>query len=229
MKRTMLLVALALAVVGSSSGCRDDPPAASAPAPSNTAVATASSSPMGHRCGWIRVPDRVGPPPVLPSQYAPDTGWAIIKLTTNRGLIEIRADRRRVPCTLLNIDNLATGGYYRGVACRALRKDSVGGALDCGDPDGTGPWYRMPAEDRQPFEDRIYSRGQVVLPIFEGQMVGGGFSFVYRDSHMAGVPILGEVTRGMDIIDRVAAAGAGKDHRPKRTLSIQSVQVIDAP
>lgn len=156
----------------------------------------------------------------------PTTGTVTMTAQTNLGTITISVDRATAPCSALSFGYLAGRHYFDGGTCNRLTTAEIY-TLTCGDPKGgilgTGPMYG--------FDEHVagtppsggttvtYPRGTVALVTTGAANSGGGeFFIVYKDTALpAGAyPIIGTVTAGMDIVDKVAKAGV---HPPDSNAS----------
>ena len=99
-----------------------------------------------------------------------------------------------------------------------------------GDPLGTGtggPGYSVV---EAPPEDIEYTKGVVAMAKTEVEEPGtSGSQFYVVTGEDAGLPpdyaLLGEVTSGMDVVDRIAVVGVGPDERPVEPVVIRQVRI----
>jgi len=102
--------------------------------------------------------------------------------------------------------------------------------LQCGDPvgDGSGgPPYQFADENLAQQADGVYERGLVAMANAGPDTNGSQFFINYKDGQLqnAYTPF-GVVTKGMKIIDAIAAAGTDTgeaDGRPKEQLTITKI------
>jgi peptidyl-prolyl cis-trans isomerase B (cyclophilin B) len=106
--------------------------------------------------------------------------------------------------------------------------------LQCGDPSGTGvggPGYEFDDENLPLDRHPPYPRGTVAMANTAPNGNGSQFFMVYRDGDIdPSYPVFGTVTEGLDVLDRIASAGADDSQgsgvgRPKLDVTIQSVTV----
>ncbi|WP_433201598.1 peptidylprolyl isomerase [Dactylosporangium sp. CS-047395] len=199
--------------------------------PPVAAPASPAASPSAAGCLWKPAPagpsvkDVGTPPAALPSA----TGATMV-LTTNLGAIEIALDPRATPCAVASFAFLAGKGFFDGTACHRLITELLF-VLACGDPSGTGeggPGYRYAEEHLG--NDKGWLRGSVAVSHNDTRDANGSQFFVnYADNpelHHSYTP-LGTVTKGMDLIDRVAAAGVTPGGTtPKLSLVVQHLTVV---
>ncbi|MFG2087081.1 peptidylprolyl isomerase [Spirillospora sp. NPDC048824] len=190
------------------------PVARSAPA---TAAATANG------CGYEPVKDGqvkdVGTPP---ASSALPVG-ATVK--TNLGTLELELDAEKAPCSVNSLAHLARKRFYDNTACHRLTTSPALKVLQCGDPSGTGtggPGYEFANENTTGVR---YTRGTVAMANAGPDTNGSQFFILYDDAPNlpADYPVIGRVTSGMEIVDKVAGAGAGDggaDGAPKQKITI---------
>jgi cyclophilin family peptidyl-prolyl cis-trans isomerase len=81
----------------------------------------------------------------LPEDYAPATGIAEFRLTTNVGLIVVSIDRTQYACAAESTRSLVVTGYYDNVTCAPIGQPAV--AVGCGKQD---PGYSYGADGSDP-------------------------------------------------------------------------------
>jgi peptidyl-prolyl cis-trans isomerase B (cyclophilin B) len=206
----------------------------------------AAPSPSPTPCSWSVVPPGargkemrdVGTPPATGE---PRTGTARMTITTNRGVIKVDVDRAKAPCAAASFTFLAGLHFFDNTPCHRL-VDAALHALHCGDPTGTGwggPTYRYLDEnlpvDRRP----AYPKGTMALANGGENTNQSQFYLIFADSDLpAQVPVVGQVTEGIEIVVELAKAGhdgafetnsdgspgPGGGH-PKQPLTIQSFTI----
>jgi peptidyl-prolyl cis-trans isomerase B (cyclophilin B) len=98
--------------------------------------------------------------------------------------------------------------------------------LQCGDPGGTGsggPGYS--------FNDELnpagkYTPGVLAMANSGANTNGSQFFIVYKNTQLdPNYTIFGTVTKGLDVVDKVAKAGAatGDDGKPKLAITLKTV------
>jgi peptidyl-prolyl cis-trans isomerase B (cyclophilin B) len=147
------------------------------------------------------------------------------------------------PCAVASLEHLAAQGFYDGTTCHEISF----GALRCGDPSGTGrggPAYAFSAGENIPLvpdgagdgDDPDGGDAPLVYPagtVAFGETTGGGgsqFMIFYQDFHTDSPlwSVIGEVTRGLDLIQAIGAAGTAEDSvAPREEVTIQAVRVVD--
>ncbi len=207
---------------------------------SPTASAVAEPKPYNEAsgtCGYAasdkgQVKD-VGLPPAKVSP-----GPRVMTMKTNLGTIKIDLDGKKAPCTVNSFAYLAEKDYFDGTKCHRLVTEGLH-VLQCGDAlakadgktttDGQGtPGYRFVDEN---LGGMPYKRGVVAMANSGPDTNGSQFFIIYGDDTNNLQPNytpFGTVTKGMDIVDKVAKAGVqggGTDGTPKMTVDLKDVTI----
>jgi len=242
----LAVVAMAGAV---TAGCGSGTPASSAPASGAAATAAATSAaaaaqctpatsttdePVGYRaCG--EAARNVGIP-VYDAAEAKKT--YTVTLATNRGNIVFTADGAAAPYTVFSFVYLAEKGYFNATKCHRLTTSGIF-VLQCGDPTGTGaggPGYDFQDENLGSLGTPV--SGYVTYPAASVAMANAGpgtngsqFFLVYKGSPlMPDYTPFGTITQGLDILQKVAAAGTDNangtgDGAPNEPVEIERVTI----
>ncbi|KNX39311.1 peptidylprolyl isomerase [Luteipulveratus halotolerans] len=184
-------------------------------------------------------------PPALPSSVptfsaAPDKADAagktfVATVHTTCGDIVLELDGAKAPQTVASFRQLAEKAYWKDSPCHRLTTDGIY-VLQCGDPTGSGsgnPGYGYGIENAP--ADGAYPAGSLAMARTQDPNSNGGqFFVVYEDSTIdpstGGYSIFGHVTKGMDILAKIAKAGVsggGADGPPAQPISILSVAVTE--
>lgn len=178
----------------------------------------------------------VGRPPA----QAPAHGKAVMSITTNLGGIEITMDAAGAPCATASFAYLAGKKFFDGTSCHRLTAAAALSVLQCGDPAGNGtggPAYQYAEENLASLGTGTvvdYKRGVVgVARTNEPGSSGSQFFFMIKDGRLPpDYTPLGTTTRGLDVVDQVAAGGITpadatntEDGSPKTKLTLQRVTV----
>lgn len=171
--------------------------------------------------------------------YVPQAGkYATMRLNTNQGSITIALDNR-APKTLASFAALSGKNFFNNVICHRLTTSGLY-VLQCGDPKGNGtggPGYSIPDENLPsaanglllPSGSGDYRRGMVAMANSGPNTGGSQFFLVYKDSPLPpNYAVWGKVTSGLDVIDRIAAAGVAggsTDGAPATRTVITSTSV----
>lgn len=162
----------------------------------------------------------------LVSQYS----QAILK--TNLGDIQISFYGTDSPKTVNNFLNLAQQGFYDGTKFHRIIKDFM---IQGGDPNsksddwsthGTGgPGYRFADE----FNNHPLVRGSLAMANAGPDTNGSQFFIVtasatpWLDGHHTN---LGQVTAGMDIVEKIEAVEVNQNDHPLEDIVINSIELI---
>jgi peptidyl-prolyl cis-trans isomerase B (cyclophilin B) len=174
----------------------------------------------------------VGTPPAKPTK-----GDYEMTIDTSLGTIKATLDGTKASCTVNSFKYLSSKKFFDNTKCHRLVTEGIK-VLQCGDPTGTGtggPKYGF-ANEYVPKADKsgqaTYKRGYVAMAHSSAPNSNGSqFFIVYGDSPLpADYTIFGEVTKGMDVVDSVAKAGAtapdaGGNTAPKKKIEIKDLTV----
>ena len=220
-------VLIATLVIVQVLGGEDDPAASEQP----TSSAPFEPPPPGE---CVEPPPMPSSPPQfdeVPEQaLAEDSVWTAT-VSTNCGDIVMELDGTKAPQTVASFLHLAREGYWDSSPCHRLVPSGIF-VLQCGDPTGTGsgnPGYGFGVENAP--EDARYPRGTLAMArTTDPETNGGQFFIVYDDSQIpdnggTGYTIFGEVTEGMDIVDRIAESGVGGTLGPE--APVQPISIVD--
>ncbi len=155
-------------------------------------------------------------------------------ITTDKGTIEIDLFTDGAPKAAKNFIDLARKGYYDGVV---FHRVVPGFVIQAGDGQfgkagriderrvGTGgPGYTFPDE---PFNGE-YQRGAVAMAN-AGPNTNGSQFFICLTDLAGRLPkqytLFGQVTRGLDVVDQIAAGRRGPNDRPIEPVAMQTVTV----
>jgi peptidyl-prolyl cis-trans isomerase B (cyclophilin B) len=168
-----------------------------------------------------------------------------MKLETTCGDIGIEMDAAKAPHTVNSFNFLAGKGYFDHTKCHRLTTSGIY-VLQCGDPQGTGqggPGYTIPDENlkdprlkapKSKGGGNVYPAGTVAMAnqynsqTGEGRDTGGSqFFLVYQDSELPpDYTPFGTITAGMDVLKKIADAGAAAPDATQNTAPNATV-VID--
>jgi len=146
-------------------------------------------------------------------------------IDTEKGPIEIDLFDESAPKTAANFITLARKGFYDGVI---FHRVVPGFVVQGGDPTGTGsggPGYKFADE---PVSGN-YLRGTVAMANAGPNTNGSQFFICLAD--LATLPknytIFGQVTRGMEAVDAIAAEPRGGQDRPLKPVKMTGVTIHD--
>jgi peptidyl-prolyl cis-trans isomerase B (cyclophilin B) len=216
--------------------------------PFSTVSSTATPTPSASAPTTSATPSPTSPPVSLPPSttpavavaYSPAAGqYARMGIKTNVGAVTISLDNRAKK-TVASMAALSGRKFFKNTICHRLTTAGIY-VLQCGDPTGTGtggPGYQIPDENLPSVgnglapsgpSSSVYPRGIVAMANSGPNTNGSQFFLVYKDSPLPpNYTVWGKVTSGLDVIDRVAAAGVAggsSDGRPNRSVTITATSV----
>ncbi|GAA0724967.1 peptidylprolyl isomerase [Dactylosporangium roseum] len=204
---------------GTSRGPTAGPTAAAPPPATGVPCAYASA---GRGNGEVRLA-------TTPAPRATLTGKPTATMETNLGAIGLRLFADRAPCTVNSFVHLARDDFYTDTPCHRLTTDGLW-VLQCGDPGGTGtgtPGYQF-GDENLPTTLPPYPRGTLAMANAGPGTNGSQFFIVYKDSDIPpDYTVFGEVTSGLDLLDRIAAEGTATgtaDGPPKLAVQITEIR-----
>ena len=178
-------------------------------------------------------------PPKVPSDKRtgtlPDKSTAagktfIATVTTNCGVITMELDGTKAPQTVASFLGLAKGGYWADSPCHRLTTAGIF-VLQCGDPTGTGsgnPGYGYGVENAP--ADFTFAPGTLAMArSSDPKSNGGQFFIVYKRTVLqdaTGYSIFGRITSGMDIVNKIGAAGASDPDASSNTAPVQPISIL---
>lgn len=149
-----------------------------------------------------------------------------VVLQTSLGNITIDLFEKESPKTVNNFVSLAKDGFYDGLTFHRIIKDFM---IQGGDPsgDGTGgPGYKFEDE----FNTKKLVKGSLAMANAGPNTNGSQFFIVTTES----TPWLdgrhtnfGQVTEGMDIIDKISLVATGNNDKPVTPVTIDKVEVLE--
>jgi peptidyl-prolyl cis-trans isomerase B (cyclophilin B) len=202
-------------------------------------------------CTWSPVSgDGVKDVGMPPTTGIAKSGTQLMTVTTNQGVVDVELNVGESPCTAASFSYLASKQFFNDTKCHRLT-DSGLYVLQCGDPAGAGiggPAYNfadenLPAAVPEPTPTgspaaspgpatTVYRAGMVVMANSGANTNSSQFFIVYKDSRLEPkYSIAGQVTKGLDVIEKIAAAGirpggtTPNDGPPKNDVIIQSLTV----
>ena len=159
-------------------------------------------------------------------------------ITTNCGDVVIDMDAAKAPETVNSFNFLAAQKFFDGSYCHRLSTTAGLQMLQCGDPtkdpakgtagDGPGPGYTFKDEN---LTGATYPAGTVAMANSGKNTNGSQFFLVFGDSQLSpDYTPWGKITKGLDILQKVAAAGVanpGADQTgfPNQPVMLEKVTV----
>jgi peptidyl-prolyl cis-trans isomerase B (cyclophilin B) len=157
-----------------------------------------------------------------------------VTMQTNCGSFTIRLAVKTSPETTASFASLARKGFFDGTVFHRIVPGFV---IQGGDPTGTGqggPGYTFGIENAP--KDGKYPTGVLAMARTQDPNSNGGQFFItYKETQLpttgGGYTIFGKVTKGLDIVDKIAANKAlpptPTDGTPVSPISILSVSVTE--
>ncbi len=217
----MRALVLALALLALAVGCGGE---------SDDDGASADTTGETTECESVETPDAREETREAPTEpLASGTTYALV-FDTSCGSFTVTLDPELAPETAPSLVALAESGYYDDTIFHRVVPDFV---IQGGDPTQTGaggPGYQT--VDPPP-QDARYTEGVVAMAKAGTEAAGtsGSQFFVVSGANAAALTpdyaIVGEVTEGMDTIDRIAALGA-TDGPPSMTVLVRTVTVSES-
>jgi peptidyl-prolyl cis-trans isomerase B (cyclophilin B) len=218
-----LLFACAI-LLGACGGGDKEKEAASA-TPSATATATPAQS---NGCQKVAKPAPRKPAklPKPTEKLAPGKTY-VARFATNCGDFEITLDPKRAPRTGGSFKYLVDKRFYDGLTFHRIVPGFV---IQGGDPSGNGsggPGYSV---TEAPPQNLAYTKGVVAMAKTGTEPAGtSGSQFFVVTGEDAGLPpdyaLLGKVTKGQDVVDRIGVVPAGADEQPTNPVVIRQVRI----
>jgi peptidyl-prolyl cis-trans isomerase B (cyclophilin B) len=149
------------------------------------------------------------------------------KVVTSCGEFDIALDAKRAPRTGGSFKYLADKGFYDGLTFHRIVSGFV---IQGGDPQGNGmggPGYSVV---EAPPKDLAYTKGVVAMAKTQDERPGtSGSQFFVVTAEDAQLPadyaLLGKVTKGLDVVDKISAVPTTADDQPAEPVVIKSIKV----
>jgi cyclophilin family peptidyl-prolyl cis-trans isomerase len=147
-------------------------------------------------------------------------------LHTSEGAIEVELYPDAAPKTVENFEKLARDGFYEGVIFHRVIPDFM---IQGGDPTGTGmggPGYEFEDE----FSDHRVVRGALAMANAGPNTNGSQFFIVTAEATpwLDGKhTVFGQVTSGMDVVDRISQTERDANDRPRKPVTIERVELAN--
>ena len=232
MSRLPLPVALLLActiVLTACGGSGKEKEAASA-----TATATAGETPAPAQtagCQKVAKPKPRKPAKLPTPKETLQAGKTYVAhVVTNCGQFDITLDAKRAPKTGGSFKYLADKKFFDNLTFHRIVPGFV---IQGGDPQGDGsggPGYSI---KEAPPQDLAYSKGVVAMAKTGTEPAGtSGSQFFVVTGEDAGLPpdyaLLGKVSKGQDVVDRIGVTPAGPDEQPVDPVVIRQIRVTQS-
>ncbi len=149
-----------------------------------------------------------------------------VELETTMGKMKIKLYDDKAPLTVKNFRDLVEKGFYDGTIFHRVIKDFM---IQGGDPTGTGtggPGYKIKDE----FGAGLKHDKKGILSMANAGPNSGGSQFFitliptpWLDGKHA---IFGELTEGMDVLDKIGTTPVGPGDKPKTEVKIIKARVV---
>jgi peptidyl-prolyl cis-trans isomerase B (cyclophilin B) len=225
MSRLTVLIALLAACVLGLAACGDDSGSGS----EASATSTAPPSPAeAAGCEKVEAPKPKADAKLpKPKEKLAAGKTYVAQVVTSCGEFDITLDAKRAPRTGGSFKYLADKGFYDGLTFHRI---VAGFVIQGGDPQGTGmggPGYSVV---EAPPKSLAYTKGVVAMAKTQNEKPGtSGSQFFVVTAEDAQLPadyaLLGKVTKGLDVVDKISAVPTTADDQPAEPVVIRSVKV----
>lgn len=200
----------------------DTPSQSATPTPSSTLKCTQAPGPVASPQQWTTAP-----------AASLNSGTAQWVLTTNCGEIVIDLLPSKAPQTVSTFAFLTDNNYFDNTPCHRLTVSGLY-VLQCGDPTGTGtggPGFAFSDENLPTDVSGVnYPTGTVAMANSGPNTNGSQFFIVFGDTTLnASYSIFGHVTKGLDIVQAIAAQGTASgsgDGAPLQGIGILDAKIV---
>lgn len=137
-------------------------------------------------------------------------------LSLNGSPLGVELNGTAAPQAAAVFKSLSDSGFYNGLKCHRLTTGETFGVLQCGSRNGDGqgdPNYTWGPLENTP-SDNTYPAGTIAVARSGDNAYGNGTQFfvVYKDTVIppdsaGGYTVVGKVTSGLDVVQKIAAAG----------------------
>jgi peptidyl-prolyl cis-trans isomerase B (cyclophilin B) len=209
--RAAVVVACALALLLAGCGGGDDGSAASGSAGECASV----SAPAAREGGGATKPTE---------RLDPEKTWTLT-FETSCGTFDVTLDLAGAPATSASLVSLARAGYYDDTIFHRIVPGFVIQGGDATQSGSGGPGY---STIDKPAPDTTYPKGTVAMAKTGAERPGtAGSQFFVVTSDNVDLPpdytVLGTVTDGLDVVERIGALGDPTTEQPLQPVVIESV------
>jgi peptidyl-prolyl cis-trans isomerase B (cyclophilin B) len=222
-----LVLALVLALSALAAGCGGDDEG-NGETTTTTAAAGTNVPPSGE-CQSVEAPPAREPETrEAPTEPLGEGSYALV-VETSCGSFTIALDTDQAPNTAASLVALANDGYFDDTT---FHRVVPGFVIQGGDPTGTGAGGPGYTTVDVPAQGSRYVRGIVAMAKSGAEPPGAaGSQFFVVTGDDVGLPpdyaIVGEVTEGLETVDRIDALGVG-DGPPSQPVVIETVTVTES-
>ena len=196
----------------------------------STPTAAPASPALSSGCEDVQAPSPKGEGKLAKPKQALDPAKTYVAtVTTNCGEFDITLDAKRAPRTGGSFKYLADKGFFDGLTFHRI---VAGFVIQGGDPKGDGsggPGYSVV---EAPPKKLAYTKGVVAMAKTGAEKPGtSGSQFFVVTAEDAQLPpdyaLLGKVTKGLDVVDKIGALPTTADEQPSSPVVIKSVSVTN--
>ena len=227
MPRAVVLLVLALGL--GAAGCGSGSGSGTGTSASEPATETGSAPP---ECAEVDAPaPRDGGGATRPAERLdPEKTWTL-RFDTSCGTFVVTLDVAGAPATSASLVSLARSGFFDDTVFHRIVPGFV---IQGGDPTQSGaggPGYST--VDAPPSGAR-YVKGVVAMAKTQAEPAGtAGSQFFVVTGDDIGLPpeyaIVGKVTKGLDVVERIDALGDAATEQPLRPVVVRSVRAASSP
>lgn len=157
----------------------------------------------------------------------------MIRITMENGsVIELELNEEAAPKTVANFKKLVSSGFYNGLTFHRI---IPGFMIQGGCPEGTGtggPGWQIEGEFaangwKNPLK---HTRGVISMArAMDPNSAGSQFFIMHADApHLDGqYAAFGRVTRGIEVVDEIAATPTDYSDRPRTPVVMKTVELIE--
>jgi peptidyl-prolyl cis-trans isomerase B (cyclophilin B) len=231
-RRAVSILILVLALLAAGCGdSSDDATDTSAASTETTSTETTSGTVGADGCTDVTAPEarEDGGATVPKERLDPEKTYKLV-FKTNCGSFTVTLDQAKAPATAASLVSLAEDGFYDNTIFHRIVPGFV---IQGGDPTqqgSGGPGYQT--VDPPP-ADAKYTKGVVAMAKAGPEAAGtSGSQFFVVTGADVGLPpdyaIVGDVTSGIDVVERIGALGDPATEQPTRPVVIESVTVEES-
>ncbi len=166
----------------------------------------------------------------------------MIRLTTNKGVIDIEVDYEKAPVTSKNFEQYVTSGFYDGTIFHRVIKGFMiqGGGFLRGmkqkdgvkDPIANEASNRLPNDKYTVAMARTSDPHSATCQFFINVADNDFLNFTSPDAQGYGYAVFGRVVNGFDVVDAIAKMRTGRvgwfDDVPNDDVVIEKAEVLKA-
>jgi len=221
-------VALLLACALMLAACGDDEKEQPASSPAATETAEPAQEAGCEKVAKPEPSDQTNLP--KPTQELKPGKTYVARVLTNCGEFEITLDPKRAPKTGGSFASLVGKRFYDNLTFHRI---APGFVIQGGDPKGDGTGGPGFSVTEKPPADLTYSKGVVAMAKTGTDPPGtSGSQFFVVTGEAPDLPpdyaLLGKVTKGMDVVDKISVVSVGPDEAPTEPVVIRQIRITES-